>query len=84
MSEGNKPEKEFRSGTVTATIWANLVKKDDREFTVLNTEVARSYKKEDKYEKTNNYSPQDLSRLRVVVEEALKYVMLQKEKEENE
>lgn len=71
-----KPKQEFRSGSVHAVVWENTITKDGEEFKVLNTEIYKTYKKEDKYEKTNNYSQNDLARLKLVVDEALRFVYI--------
>lgn len=56
-----KPVYKARSGQVLATIWEKEIKKDKLKFTVFNTEIVKNYKDDDdEYQKTSNFSQQDL------------------------
>jgi len=77
-SKGNAPEKKFRAGAVTATIWANEGKNQNGEVTTYKTiSIERSYKdKEDKWQSTNSMRLNDLPRASLVLDKAYEYLVL--------
>lgn len=80
MSEGNKPEKKFRAGAVTGTVWENKGKKDDKEFSFYTTDIVRNYKdKDDKWQKTSNFRKQDLPDVRLIAGKLYEYLSFKEE-----
>ncbi len=76
--EGNQPEKKFRAGPVTATIWRNEVTKANGEKAEYYTvTIERSYKdKEDKWQTTNSLRVNDLPKADLVLNKAYEYLTL--------
>lgn len=71
-----KPAFKCRSKNVSATVWKKEVKKDKLSFTVYNTEIVKNYKTEDgEYEKTSNFSQEELGDVIVVSQMAQQYIV---------
>jgi hypothetical protein len=70
----NKPEKKFRAGGITATVWKNTIKDGDRTFDVRSVNLERSYKdKEGNWQNTNSMRAADLPRAILMLQEAFKF-----------
>ena len=78
---GNMPEKKYRVGGVTATVWKNSNKnKDGVEFELFSISLERSYKdKDDNWKKTNSFMSEDVSKAILVLKEAYRYINLKTE-----
>lgn len=79
MSE-NKPVKVFRTKNVKVSVWKKTLKneKSGNEFDSYSTVLVRSYKdKEDKWqdEKINAFDINELTKIKFVVEEAMKFLV---------
>lgn len=75
---GNLPEKKFRAGPVSATVWANKGqnKTTGEEVSFKTISIERSYKdKEDNWQSTNSMRINDLPKAAVVLMEAYKYIV---------
>ena len=73
----NKPEKKFRAGAISATVWKNIQSKDGNEFEFFSVSLERGYKdKEDKWQSTTTMRVMDLPKATLVLNEAYKYIML--------
>lgn len=85
MENKNKPEKKFRAGQITATIWSNKQKgKNDIEFDAKSVVIEKSFKdKEDEWQSTNSFYPSDLDKVLLVAAKAQEYLLMSKEKEED-
>ena len=80
----NKPVEKVRVGAVSATIWKNEVKKDNKTFVNFSVGISRSYKNKDgEWKETNSYTPSDLPKLGLAIVKAYDYV-LTKGKEDSE
>ena len=79
MGEGNKPEKKFRAGGITATVWKNTGKKDGKEFEFHTISVERNYKDGDDWKTTNSMRVGDLPKLALVANKAFSYLMIAKQ-----
>ncbi len=73
-----QPEKKFRAGAVSATVWMNSTEKGS----FPSIQLSRSYlDKEKNWKDTNSFNVNDVPKALVVLEEAYKYVtMREKEK----
>jgi len=75
---GNFPEKKFRAGSITATVWLNKghrVSGEETEFKTISLE--RSYtNKEGQWQSTNNLRVNDLPKANVVLQRAFEYLVL--------
>jgi len=78
--ESRKPEKKFRSGGVSATIWKNDYVVDGQARISHSTTIEKSYKdKADAWQTTNSFNINDLSDVAVVAEESRKYLRLKEQ-----
>lgn len=73
-----KPVKEFRSHGVKAAVWRREKETDDgRKYFEYSVTVSKSYKDANgDWQETDTYFPNELSVLKIVVSEALRYIML--------
>ncbi len=78
---GNLPEKKFRAGALSATIWLNKGQKvsgDDSEYRTISVE--RSYtNKEGKWQSTNSFRINDLPKAQVVLQKAYEFLVLKEQ-----
>lgn len=77
-TQKNTPEKKFRAGPVTATIWKNTGKRQDGEIAEFKTiSLERSYKdKAGNWQNTSSFRVADLPRASVVLQKAYEYIVL--------
>ncbi|MFC1741185.1 hypothetical protein ACFL3V_01470 [Nanoarchaeota archaeon] len=76
---GRPPEKTFRAGGISATIWKNQVTtKDGREAEFLSVTFKRSYKDKetDEWKETSSMRAMDLPKAVVVLNKAYEYAVL--------
>ncbi len=76
--EGNKPEKKFSTGAISATIWKNTgVGKDGKTFESHSVSLQRRYKdKTGEWKSTDSLRVNDLPKVALVIEEAFRYLVL--------
>lgn len=79
-SAGNKPEKKFRAGAVSATIWKNKGKKaNGEEFEYSTISIDRNYKDGEDWKTSNSFRVNDLPKLGAVADLAYKYLVSKEE-----
>ena len=71
-----KPERMFRIGRVSASVFAKEVENEGVKRTVHNVDLHRSYfdKKEEKWEKSSSFGLTELLQAQAVLQQALEYV----------
>lgn len=70
------PEKKFRAGAISATIWQNSIEKDGKLASFNSISLERVYKdKEGQWQSTNNFRANDLPKLSLVAQKAYEYVV---------
>ena len=76
----NMPEKKFRAGAVSATVWSNdAVTKEGKPSTYRTVSIERNYKdKADKWQSTNSMRVTDLPKASLVLQKAYEYLVLKK------
>lgn len=76
--EGNLPEKKFRAGAISATVWLNHGHKSNGEESEYKTiSIERSYTdKEGKWQSTNSMRVNDLPKAMVVLQKAYEQLIL--------
>ena len=80
-----KPEKEFRAGTVRATIWENTIEKNGETFNIPGIQIERRYRDKDgEWKTTNSFQKNDLANLGIVVYEAQRYLALKERNPQEE
>ncbi|MBI4983563.1 hypothetical protein HZC32_02865 [Candidatus Woesearchaeota archaeon] len=76
--EGNLPEKKFRAGAISATIWLNHGQRANGEESEYRTvSIERSYTdKEGKWQTSNSLRVADLPKAWVVLQRAYEHIVL--------
>ncbi len=81
QAQGNYPEKKFRAGAISATVWRNKGQKangDESEYKTISIE--RSYTdKTGKWQSTNSLRITDLPKAQVVLQKAYEHIVLQEQ-----
>ena len=74
---GNVPEKKFRAGAISATVWLNRGQNSLGEASEYRTiSIERNYKnKEDKWQSTNSLRLNDLPKAKVVLGKAYEFLV---------
>jgi hypothetical protein len=77
----NQPEKKFRAGAVSATVWRNKGQdKEGSEVEYKTISIERNYTdKEGKWQSTNSFRINDLPKAEVVIKKAYEYLVLKEE-----
>lgn len=74
---GNQPDKKFVAGAISATVWENTAKKDDKEFSFYTVSLQRAYTDKDgNWQNTSSMRVNDLPKARVVLGKAYEYLTL--------
>lgn len=82
-SEKNTPEKKFRAGAVSATIWKNETVKDGKVMDYRTISFTRNYQDaKGEWNTTNSLRLNDLPRARLVLDKAYEYLVLKDNSEE--
>lgn len=81
MENKTYPEKKYRSGGVTATVWKNTAKNDQgEEITFYSVMIEKRYMdKKGEWQSTTSFNAQDLPKLLLVTNKAYEFVALQEE-----
>ncbi|MFC1723482.1 hypothetical protein ACFL0V_05065 [Nanoarchaeota archaeon] len=76
--KGNLPEKKFRAGAISATVWRNIHEKDGRSFEVRSIKVERNYKDKetDEWKSTDYLRAMDLPKAVVLLGKAYEYIIM--------
>jgi len=79
--QGNLPEKKFRAGAISATVWLNKGHNQQGGETEYRTiSLERAYAdKEGKWQTTNSYRIGDLPKAAVVLQHAYEFLVLQEQ-----
>ena len=78
-----KPEKTFRAGSITASVWAACHSENDEVVKRYTVKIQRSYKKGGTWKNTHVLFANDLPNVALVALEAYKYLQPQKGKQPN-
>ena len=76
----NAIEKQFSTGAIQATIWNNWKSSQLGNSNLFTISLTRRYKdRQGNWKSTNNFSPTDLPKAKLVIEKAYEYLMLKSE-----
>jgi len=79
VMEKNLPEKKFRAGAISATIWLNKTERDGKEVEYTTISFERSYKdKNDEWQTTSHLRINDLPKAQLVLQKAYEFLVLSK------
>lgn len=76
--KGKEPVKKFSTGTITASVWENEgIGQDNKPTTFNSVTFQKRYKgKDGEWATANSYNVSDLPKLKIVLDEAYKYLAL--------
>jgi hypothetical protein len=75
--KANTPEKKFRAGTITATVWKNQADKNGKTFEYRTVSFERSYTDEKgEWNTTNSLRLNDLPKASLVLNKAYEYLAM--------
>ena len=81
---GNQPEKKFRAGAISATVWQNQGqnKKTGEAVAYRTISLQRGYQdKNGQWQNTNSFRINDLPRAAVVIKQAYEYLVTARQQE---
>lgn len=80
-ANGNLPEKKFRAGAISATIWQNKGQSKNGDAVEFRTiSIERGYKdKDDQWQSTNSLRINDLPRATMVLQKAYEYLVFKEQ-----
>lgn len=86
MAQGDRPVKEFRAGSVRASIWQDEVAgKDDETFSVLSVRIEKRYKDATgNWQSTTRFKRGNLADLELVALKAREFISLNEREPEKE
>ncbi|MCD4795266.1 MAG: hypothetical protein K8R54_18690 [Bacteroidales bacterium] len=67
----NKPKATYQVGTSKVTVWENKEEGKFGKYSIKNFKVEKTYKKDDKWESTNNFTLTELLQLRAAIDKAI-------------
>jgi len=81
QNTGNLPEKKFRAGAISATVWQNKGQsKDGEEVEYRTISIERCYKdKEGNWQSTNSMRVNDLPRATTVLQKAYEFLVFKEQ-----
>lgn len=80
MENINKPQKTYKSGLLSLSVWENEIQSEGEQVTKVKTfTIKRSYKDKEEWKQTQMLRTQDLPRLKVLIDEAYKEEVLKSE-----
>ena len=69
-----QPEKSFRQGSCSASVFPNEIQKNGKTIQMPKFSVQKSYKDKDGWKNTNSYGINDLPKLALVAQKAYEYL----------
>ena len=73
----NKPEKKYKAGAISATVWKNEGQKNGKTFAFHTISIARNYKDKDgEWKNSSSLRPADLPKAALVLNKAYEYLIM--------
>lgn len=83
--EKKMPEAKFRSGVLSATVWAHEVEGEYGKNQVFSFTIDRSYKdKDNEWQTTTSFRRQDIGAVRMLLDKVADFILLDEDEEEAE
>ena len=78
----NQPEKKYKAGAVSATVWKNEGQKNGKSFAFHTISLARNYKDKDgSWKNSSSLRPGDLPKAALVLSKAYEYLIINSKEE---
>ncbi|RLI97251.1 MAG: hypothetical protein DRO96_01110 [Candidatus Aenigmatarchaeota archaeon] len=85
MGKGDKPEKKFSTGEISATVWNNKVERDGKPMQFRTVSFQKRYKDNDgEWRESKSLKPADLPKAVLVLNKAYEYLVLKKDRQDND
>ena len=79
-SRKNLPERKFRAGAISATVWKNTVEKEGTTFDFRTLSLERNYKdKQDEWQSTSTLRVNDIPKAVLVLNKAYEFLLLKEQ-----
>ena len=72
----SRPEKRFRCGPITASIWAETKSVNNEMVKFYSISIDKVYKQDDAWKHTTSFAAEDLPKVALVANEAYKFIRL--------
>ena len=73
----NKPEKKYKAGAISATVWKNEGQKNGKTFAFHTISLRRNYKDKDgEWKNSSSLRPGDLPKAALVLSKAYEYLIM--------
>ncbi|MBW2973355.1 hypothetical protein KY346_03100 [Candidatus Woesearchaeota archaeon] len=73
----NKPEKKYKAGAISATVWKNEGQKNGKTFAFHTISIGRNYKDKDgEWKNSSSLRPADLPKAALVLNKAYEYLIM--------
>ena len=82
--ENTKPVKTFRAGGIEVSVWKNEVQQDGQTIVRHSVKVEKQYKNKEEWQKTDYYFPDELPKLRSLLQKAYDFLMVTESKQPEE
>ncbi|PIZ50677.1 hypothetical protein COY27_06205 [Candidatus Woesearchaeota archaeon CG_4_10_14_0_2_um_filter_33_13] len=80
QKEANLPEKKFRAGAISATVWLNKSQNNGTPVEYRTVSIERSYTDKDgKWQSSNSMRVNDLPKANMVIQKAYEYLVLKEQ-----
>ena len=79
--EKTKPVKTFRSANIEISIWRNRSYKDGQTVVRHSIKVEKQYKNTDQWQKTDYFFPDELPKLKSLLQKAYDFIMVKESQE---
>jgi len=73
---GNKPEKRFKCGPISASIWAQNKVVNGEPIKINSIHIDKAYKDGDQWKHTTSFAAEDLPKVALLADEAYRYLRL--------
>jgi len=73
----SKPEKRFKCGPISASIWSQSKTVNDQMGKFYSINIDKTYRDGDEWKHTNSFAAEDLPKVALVANEAYKHIRLQ-------
>lgn len=70
----NKPVKVFKCKSITASVFANLVKANGGEFTMHKVSLQRTYREGEEFKHVSSFGRDDIPVARMLLEDAYRFI----------
>lgn len=71
----SQPEKKFKAGAISATVWPREIEVKGRKVTLYNVSVTKCIKVDDEFKNISSFDTNDLPKVALVSHQAYEYIV---------